>query len=74
MSQQTHWIKVADLATLEEKKPAYALVKNTDLVLIKHEKGVSVLYGRCLHRGALMSDGHIAVSYTHLTLPTICSV
>lgn len=59
MTQKTHWIKVADLATLEDKKPVYALAKNTDLVLIKHEKGVSVLYGRCLHRGALMSDGHI---------------
>ncbi len=59
MSQQTTWIKVAELATLEEKVPAHALVKNTDLVIVKHESGISVLYGRCLHRGALMSDGHI---------------
>lgn len=59
MSQQTTWIKVAELAALEEKVPAHALVKNTDLVIVKHESGISVLYGRCLHRGALMSDGHI---------------
>ena len=59
MNQQTTWIKVAELAALEEKVPAHALVKNTDLVIVKHESGISVLYGRCLHRGALMSDGHI---------------
>ncbi|WP_219843825.1 Rieske (2Fe-2S) protein [Aureicoccus marinus] len=59
MSQLTTWIKVAELTSLEEKVPAHALVKNTDLVIVKHESGFSVLYGRCLHRGALMSDGHI---------------
>lgn len=59
MNQQTTWIKVAELAALEEKVPAHALVKDTDLVIVKHESGISLLYGRCLHRGALMSDGHI---------------
>lgn len=46
---------------LEPLKPVYALVADVDLVIIrwKDEKRASVLYGRCLHRGALMSDGHI---------------
>ncbi|WP_340077316.1 glutamate synthase-related protein [Leptobacterium sp. I13] len=52
-------IEIAKISSLKEKNPAYALVKNTDLVIIKHEKGISVLYGRCHHRGALLADGHI---------------
>ncbi len=30
-----------------------------DLVVIRYDDQVSVLYGRCAHRGALMSDGYI---------------
>lgn len=55
----TKKIEVAKISNLKTKQPAYALVKNTDLVIIKHEKGISVLYGRCHHRGALMADGFI---------------
>lgn len=40
--------------------PAYALVENVDLVVIRYDDEVSVLYGRCLHRGALLADGHVA--------------
>ncbi|WP_298755035.1 glutamate synthase-related protein [uncultured Psychroserpens sp.] len=54
-----HKIEIAKISQLQEKQPAYALVKNTDLVIIKHEKGISVLYGRCHHRGALLADGYI---------------
>jgi glutamate synthase domain-containing protein 2/nitrite reductase/ring-hydroxylating ferredoxin subunit len=57
---------VARWADLEPAKPAYALVANVDLVVIRWpepveegEPGVSVLYGRCLHRGALLADGHV---------------
>lgn len=53
-------IEIAKVSNLEEKVPAYGLISNTDLVIIKHEKGISVLYGRCHHRGALLSDGHVA--------------
>ena len=41
------------------------MVANVNLVVIRYPKDgetsdqVSVLYGRCLHRGALLSDGHI---------------
>ncbi|MBU2525237.1 MAG: Rieske 2Fe-2S domain-containing protein [Bacteroidetes bacterium] len=52
-------ILIAKLSELATKKPTYALVSNTDLVIIKHEKGISVLYGRCHHRGALLSDGYV---------------
>ena len=44
---------------LDDRKPAYALVAGVDLVLIRYDDSVSVLYGRCAHRGALMSDGHV---------------
>ena len=44
---------------LEDRKPAYALVGNVDLVVVRYDDSVSVLYGRCLHRGALMADGYV---------------
>ena len=46
---------------LEPLAPAYALVGEVDLVVIRwpDEEQVSVLYGRCLHRGALMANGRI---------------
>ena len=44
---------------LEDRKPSYALVADVDLVVVRYDKSVSVLYGRCAHRGALMSDGHV---------------
>lgn len=51
--------QIATLSTLENKKPSHALVNGLDLVIVKFDEEISVLYGRCLHRGALMSDGHI---------------
>jgi glutamate synthase domain-containing protein 2 len=46
---------------LNPAEPTYALVADVDLVVIRwrDKDEVSVLYGRCLHRGALMSDGHV---------------
>jgi nitrite reductase/ring-hydroxylating ferredoxin subunit len=35
------------------------LVANVDLVIVRFDDRVSVLYGRCAHRGALMSDGYV---------------
>lgn len=52
-------VKVADFETLEEKQPTHGQVRGTDLVIVKYGKEVSVLYGRCVHRGALLSDGFI---------------
>ena len=52
-------VVVADWAKLKDREPAYALVANVDLVVIRYDEEVSVLYGRCLHRGALLADGFI---------------
>jgi glutamate synthase domain-containing protein 2/nitrite reductase/ring-hydroxylating ferredoxin subunit len=52
---------VAMFSELTPLEPSYALVAGVDLVVIRLEEDseVSVLYGRCLHRGALMADGRI---------------
>lgn len=41
--------------------PAHARVEGVDLVVIRWQEkdGISVLYGRCMHRGSLLSDGSI---------------
>jgi len=52
-------VKIATLANVPEKEPTHAQVLSTDLVVIKYGQEASVLYGRCLHRGALLSDGFI---------------
>ncbi|MBW1297868.1 glutamate synthase-related protein [Aquimarina litoralis] len=52
-------VAIAQINDLENKKPLHALVNGLDLVIIKFDEEISVLYGRCLHRGALMADGHI---------------
>ena len=44
---------------LEDRVPAYALVKGVDLVVVRYDDQISVMYGRCLHRGALLSDGYV---------------
>ena len=52
-------VAIADWNTLDDRKPAHALVANVDLVIVRYGDEVSVMYGRCLHRGALMSDGYV---------------
>ncbi|MCA8900339.1 MAG: Rieske 2Fe-2S domain-containing protein [Hyphomonas sp.] len=52
-------VSVAKWSQLEDRKPAYALVADVDLVVVRFDDKVSVLYGRCLHRGALMADGYV---------------
>ena len=52
-------VEIAKIDQLNNEEPAHALVSNTDLVIIKYDSGISVLYGRCLHRGALLSDGYV---------------
>jgi len=58
-AEQTRRVKVATWSQLKDREPEYALVSNVDLVVVRLGDDVSVLYGRCLHRGALMSDGHV---------------
>lgn len=52
-------IKLARLNELEDRKPTGRQVNGLDLVIIRYDHDVSVLYGRCLHRGALLADGYI---------------
>ena len=55
--------KLAQLTDLEPLTPSHALLANVDLVVVRWDEGgedhVSVLYGRCKHRGALLADGFI---------------
>lgn len=44
---------------LGDRQPQHALVADVDLVVVRVDDDVSVLYGRCAHRGALMSDGYV---------------
>ena len=50
---------IFQLSALADRKPEYAIVGEVDLVVVRFDEEVSVFYGRCLHRGALMSDGHV---------------
>ncbi|MEE9207726.1 MAG: glutamate synthase-related protein [Gemmatimonadota bacterium] len=52
-------VSVGTWSSLSDREPAYALVANVDLVVVRYDDQVSVLYGRCAHRGALMADGRI---------------
>ncbi|MEX2604969.1 MAG: glutamate synthase-related protein [Gracilimonas sp.] len=52
-------IKLVELSELNDRVPQHFLVKDLDLVATRYDGNVSVLYGRCLHRGALMGDGHV---------------
>jgi len=53
--------QVAVWSELKPGTPAYAIVAGVGLVVVRWPAGdeVSVLYGRCKHRGALMSDGYV---------------
>jgi glutamate synthase domain-containing protein 2/nitrite reductase/ring-hydroxylating ferredoxin subunit len=51
--------RIADWNTLPDRQPTHALVADVDLVLVRYDEEVSVLFGRCLHRGALMADGEV---------------
>ena len=54
-------IRVAEWNELEPSRPHGVVVEGVDLVVVRwpDEENVSVLYGRCLHRGALLADGSI---------------
>jgi len=52
-------IKLIAFSSLSDRVPFGAQYKQLDLVIIRYDQKVSVLYGRCLHRGALLADGFI---------------
>ena len=53
----TSIVRVDDVV---DRVPVGAMVDGIDLVVIRRDAEFSVLYGRCLHRGALLSDGRVA--------------
>ena len=57
--QQVSGHAVARWSELVDREPAGALVSNVDLVVVRFDDNVSVLHGRCQHRGAMMADGRI---------------
>jgi methylamine---glutamate N-methyltransferase subunit C len=61
--------KLIEWGDLRPEVPFHTVVANVDLVVVRWPVGeeVSVLYGRCRHRGALMGDG--VVSGERLTCP-----
>lgn len=59
MNKNIEQYKIARFSDLKDREPFYAIASNTDLVIIKFDDSVSVLYGRCLHRGALLADGYV---------------
>ena len=52
--------RIAALDEIAQKEPFGALVEGVDLVLVRDGDEVFALYGRCLHRGARLADGHVA--------------
>jgi len=52
-------LAIAAFDALQDRVPFGALVAGVDLAVIRYDDQVSALYGRCLHRGALLADGHI---------------
>jgi glutamate synthase domain-containing protein 2/nitrite reductase/ring-hydroxylating ferredoxin subunit len=52
-------LRILDWDQLPDRQPTHALVANVDLVVVRYDDQVSVLYGRCHHRGALLADGRI---------------
>lgn len=53
-------LSLATWDDVPDREPVGALVSNVDLVIVRWDDNHSVLYGRCLHRGALMADGHVS--------------
>jgi methylamine---glutamate N-methyltransferase subunit C len=52
-------VAIARWSQLSDRTPTGVLVGNVDVVIVRLGDEHSVLYGRCLHRGALMADGTV---------------
>ena len=51
--------RVATWSELADREPTHARVEGVDLVVVRYDGEISVLYGRCLHRGVLLGDGRV---------------
>ena len=54
-----NWVTIAKLDDIADRTPTGFNVEGLDLVVVRRGPIVSVLYGRCLHRGALLADGEV---------------
>ncbi len=52
-------MKLATWSEVPDRDPVGVVVDGVDLVIVRFDDNHSVLYGRCLHRGAQMADGHV---------------
>lgn len=52
-------ITIAKWSQLKDRQIMGVIVANVDLIIVRYDDKVSVLYGRCLHRGAMLADGSI---------------
>ena len=59
LEELTEPVRIIKFSELPDRNPTHFLTENTDLVIIRYDESVSVLYGRCLHRGAMLADGHV---------------
>ena len=59
-------VRIATWSEVPDGVPTAAMAENVDLVIVRRGDEHSVLHGRCLHRGALLADGHIVGRRSHL--------
>jgi len=52
-------VSVGRWQEIPDRTPVGAVVEGLDLVIVRRGDEHSVLYGRCLHRGALLADGRV---------------
>ncbi|MEM9714861.1 MAG: glutamate synthase-related protein [Actinomycetota bacterium] len=52
--------RIANWDEVPDREPVGAKVSSVDLVIVRFDDNASVFFGRCLHRGALMADGHVS--------------
>ena len=52
-------VRIATWSEVPDGQPTAASTEGVDLVIVRRGDNHSVLHGRCLHRGALLADGHL---------------
>lgn len=57
---RTDAIRLAAWSDVPDGTPYGAAIGSLELVVVRRGDEPNVLYGRCLHRGALLADGHVS--------------
>ena len=52
-------VRIATWSEVPDRVPTAAMAEKVELVIVRRDDEHSVLHGRCLHRGALLADGHV---------------